>query len=291
MEFQLVERPEGHLEYEPRPTPDALAAYYRDKYFGADHGQTPYAHGYTAEELEHKRLQPAETEHIWGRPPGRMLEVGVGEGFSLDYFASRGWEVVGMDFTDDGLQAFFPALADKLLLGDAFELLDQAIARGDQYDLVICNNVLEHVIDPVGLLKRLHALMRPEGLVRIAAPNDNSWLQAEIVRRGHADPMFWVAAPDHLNYFNTDTLPKAMAATGWTVTDHLSEFPVDLFLLNPDTNYMRARPLGRNCHFVRIAFEMGLWRERGVEGVVAFRRGCVQAGIGRNQVLYARVAG
>ena len=58
MEFQLVERPEGHLEYVPRPTPEAIAAYYRDKYFGADHGQTPYAHGYTPEELEHKRLQP-----------------------------------------------------------------------------------------------------------------------------------------------------------------------------------------------------------------------------------------
>jgi 2-polyprenyl-3-methyl-5-hydroxy-6-metoxy-1,4-benzoquinol methylase len=290
LEFQLVERPEGHLEYEPRPTPQALAAYYRDKYFGATDGRTPYAHGYTAEELEHKRLQPAETEFIWARPPGKMLEVGVGEGFSMDYFASRGWEVSGLDFTDDGIREFFPHLAPRMQLGDAFELLDQAISRGEQYDLVICNNVLEHVIDPIGLLTRLRSLMTPTGLVRIAVPNDDSWLQAEIVRRGHAGPQFWVAAPDHLNYFNTDTLPKVMAATGWTVTDHLAEFPVDLFLLNPDTNYMRERSIGRNCHFVRVAFEMGVWRERGIEAMVAFRRGCVQAGVGRNQVLYARAA-
>ena len=36
---------------EPRPTSDELAAYYRDKYFASDHGGTPYAHGYTPEEL------------------------------------------------------------------------------------------------------------------------------------------------------------------------------------------------------------------------------------------------
>jgi len=177
VEFKLVERPEGHLEYEPRPTPDALAAYYRDKYFGADHGQTPYAHGYTAEELEHKRLQPAETEHIWGRPPGRMLEVGVGEGFSLDYFASRGWEVVGMDFTDDGLQAFFPGLADKLLLGDAFELLDQAIARGLAYapyaDIVWCETSHPDLDQARRFAEAIHAKFPGKMLAYNCSPSFN----------------------------------------------------------------------------------------------------------------------
>jgi 2-polyprenyl-3-methyl-5-hydroxy-6-metoxy-1,4-benzoquinol methylase len=288
---RLVRKPEGYFEIEPRPTPEELAAYYRDKYFVADHGKNPYAHGYTEEELQHKYLQPAETELVWARAPGRLLEVGVGEGFTLDYLVKRGCDAGGLDFTDDGIQAFFPELADKLRLGDAFALLGEVIARGETFDLIICNNVLEHVIDPMGLLHRLRAIVAPEGMVRISVPNDGSWLQDQIVRRGLAEPEFWLAPPDHLNYFNTDSLPKAMAACGWQVVEHLGEFPIDIFLLNPDTGYMRDRSKGRACHFARIAFEMGLWKERCLEAVVEFRRGCARAGVGRNQTVYARPAG
>lgn len=287
---RLVEKPQGYFEVEPRPTPEELSAYYRDKYFGANDGRTSYGHGYTPEELEHKLLQPAETEHVWGGKSGRLLEVGVGEGFTLDYFIQRSWSATGIDFTDDGVKVFFPYLSAHLEVGDAFERLDAAIARQDTYDLVICNNVLEHVLDPLGLLRRLRSLIAPGGMLRIAVPNDGSWLQDQVVSRSLAAPEFWVAIPDHLNYFNTDSLPRVLDACGWTVVDHLGEFPIDAFLLNPDTNYMMDRSKGRNCHFARVAFEMGLWKDRSLEAVIDYRRGCAKAGLGRNQTVYAKPA-
>jgi 2-polyprenyl-3-methyl-5-hydroxy-6-metoxy-1,4-benzoquinol methylase len=287
---KLVETPGGWFEVEPKPTAEALAAYYNDKYYGARDGRGQYAHAYTDEELEHKRLSAVEAEHVWARPPGRMLEVGFGEGFTLDYFARRGWAVRGIDFTDDGLRALFPELMDRAGIGDAFALLDAEVEAGEVHDLVICNNVVEHVLDPQGLLRRLRRIVAPDGLLRLAAPNDGSWLHHEAVARGYADPQFWVAVPDHLSYFDSLTLPKVLAANGWTVAELLGEFPIDLFLLNPDTAYTRDRAKGRGCHFARIAFEMGLWRARGIEGVMAFRRGCAAAGVGRNLGAYARPA-
>jgi hypothetical protein len=35
---------------------------------------------------------------------------------------------------------------------------------------------------------------------------------------------------------------------------------------------------------------MGLWKDRSLDAVIEFRRGCARAGIGRNQTLYARPA-
>ena len=67
----------------------------------------------------------------------------------------------------------------------------------------------------------------------------------------------------------------------------LAEFPVDLFLLNPDSNYAADPAKGRNGHFARVAFEMGLWRQ-GIEAVIAFRKGCAAGGLGRNLAAYAR---
>jgi SAM-dependent methyltransferase len=286
----LVRTESGYYQVQPKPEPETLAAYYRDKYYGAKDGRTQYAHNYTAEELEHKRLSAVEAERVFGGGAGRLLEVGVGEGFTLSHFDKQGWDVRGLDFTDDGLRAFFPGLLDRLSVGDAFELLDGVIARGEQFDLVICNNVVEHVLDPEGLLRRLRRIVAPGGLLRLAAPNDGSWLHQEIVERGLADPAFWVAIPDHLSYFDTDTLPQVLEGNGWTVVDLLGEFPIDLFLLNADTAYTRERSKGRNCHFARIAFETGLWKRRGIDAVIAFRRGCAQGGVGRNLVAYARPA-
>jgi len=288
---RLVERPGGWFEVEPKPTAEALASYYNQKYYGPGEGRGQYAHAYTDEELEHKRLPAAESERVWARGPGRLLEVGFGEGFTLDWFAGRGWDVSGIDFTDAGLRAFFPALLDRVTIGDAFAELDAVISRGDVFDLVVCNNVLEHVLDPEGLLRRLRRIVAPDGLLRIAAPNDGSWLHQELVARGLAGPEFWVVVPDHLNYFDADSFPKVLQSNGWTVTELLGEFPIDLFLLNPDSAYVGDPAKGRPCHFARVAFEMGLWKRRSIDAVVDFRRGCARAGAGRNLVAYARPDG
>jgi SAM-dependent methyltransferase len=185
---------------------------------------------------------------------------------------------------------YHPHLLEKVLVGDILDLLESLIQAGEKYDCIVCNNVLEHVVDPVFLLNQLRKLMQPNGLVRIVVPNDGSWLQKKIVDKKMAVDNYWVCPPDHLSYFTTDALTKTVEACKFKVVDLLATFPVDIFLLNPHSNYQQIPHVGRECHFARVEFELALWKES-LDKLISFRRGCAQAGVGRDLVLYASLLG
>ena len=202
---------------------------------------------------------------------------------------SAGWAVSGVDFTHDGLQRHFPELKEALSAGDAYQYLDYQLDAQSRYDLVVLNNVLEHVPDPMELMQRVRRLLTDTGLVRVTVPNDGSWLQQLIVAQGLAQPQYWLAPPEHLCYFTEPSLRALLHATGYQVRDTLGEFPVDLYLLNRNSNYEFDRAKGREAHFSRIRFELGLYGQS-LQQLMVFRRGCAAVGIGRNLVAYAGAA-
>jgi hypothetical protein len=73
--------------------------------------------------------------------------------------------------------------------------------------------------------------------------------------------------------------------TSWLLAD----YPIDTFLLNDATNYVRRPDTGRACHFARVHLELAL-ADQSIASLVAFRRGCADAGIGRNLITYVQRA-
>lgn len=284
--YKLVTHPLGYKSVEPMPSSDQLRKYYNDKYYDAKDGHNQYSHSYSKDELRHKLISAWEINHLLPAK-GRVLEVGVGEGFVLDELQKSGWEVKGIDFTADGLDAFHPHLKSDTLVGDAFSILREHESSGlGQFDLVICNHVLEHVIDPHELLQLMKPLLTDTGTCRITVPNDGSWLHELLISREAAEPDFYMAPPDHLHYFTRDSLIRIMNENGYEVRHVLGEYPIDLYLLNPSSNYMQDRSKGRDAHFARVTFETTL-AELSIEYLIAFREGCASADIGRSLVIYA----
>jgi SAM-dependent methyltransferase len=104
-----------------------------------------------------------------GRPPGtRLLEVGCGFGFGLD-FARRalGWDILGLDpspFAAAGRRQFSLPIESRYLAPD------DAALRG-QFDVVMVSEVIEHVASPPDFIRTLRAALREGGTLLLTTPD------------------------------------------------------------------------------------------------------------------------
>lgn len=126
------------------------------------------------------------------QPGGRLLEVGFGNPSTLMTMRELGWDVVGVE-TDP------VSVANARALGlDARQGALEAHAFPDaSFDVVYASHVLEHVHDPLDLLRECYRVLKPGGAVVMTTPNLASWGH----RRFGAD---WVLldAPRHLMLFS-----------------------------------------------------------------------------------------
>lgn len=280
--------PWGFYELENKPTPDELADYYANKYY-QDCPSKTYAKTYS--ELELRVIQSriasryaALEERVETTGFTRFLDVGCGEGFSLPFFAQKGFDVYGMDFSASGVMQQNPEFVDSVKVGNLFESLATAVEQNLRFDVVWLQNVLEHVLDPVDLMSQLKTLVSDNGVLVLTAPNDFSVTQVHAKQTGDVEHDYWLAIPDHISYFNCETLLAFVRQMGWQVLDQLADFPIDWFLFNSAANYIKKPQHGPAAHKARLEIEE-LIAQSSLQKVNQFYRALSAVGMGRNTVL------
>lgn len=128
---------------------------------------------------------------------GLLLDVGCGNGSFLDQMRSLGWEVAGVE--PDG-EAVSVALERYGL--DVFEgSLEEAGFPEGHFDAITANHVIEHVQDPIGLLKECRRVLKQGGTLVVSTPNINSLGRSTFDEAWlHWDP------PRHLYLFSPQTV-------------------------------------------------------------------------------------
>lgn len=278
----------GFWELANKPNPQELAAYYEKNYFQNETAN--YRKNYSAQETEvinlRIALRAAQVAALTGRTsPGSMLDVGCGEGFVIRHFHSLGWRAAGIDFSRAGVEQMNPDCAHLVEQGDVFQLLKTKIAAAEQHELVWLGNVLEHVLDPVSLLLSLRQLVSPGGLLVVTVPNDGSAYQETLLGSGAITERFWIAVPDHISYFTADSLRHTAAATGWQCLALQGDFPIDLFLAHPGSNYVADRSRGPAAQQARLQVEQ-LIGQAGLDSANRFYSALADVGLGRNLTAY-----
>jgi 2-polyprenyl-6-hydroxyphenyl methylase/3-demethylubiquinone-9 3-methyltransferase len=112
----------------------------------------------------------------------RVLDVGCGGGILAEAMAARGAAVTGIDLGDA------PLAVAKLHLHESgmkvnyrrISAEDHAVEAPEQYDIVTCLEMLEHVPDPASTVMACAQLVKPGGMVFFSTINRNpkSWLFA-----------------------------------------------------------------------------------------------------------------
>jgi SAM-dependent methyltransferase len=107
------------------------------------------------------------------RPPGRMLDIGCGNG-RLMYLARRaGWDVKGLELSPVMAKVVRQRLGTAVVVAD-FLAVDAATIDAGKFDLISLRHVLEHLPDCLLAMAKLKALLTLTGHVLIELPNVES---------------------------------------------------------------------------------------------------------------------
>jgi SAM-dependent methyltransferase len=144
----------------------------------------------------------------WDCPPwvgrGRHLDVGCGSGGTLAVSRSLGWATSGLE-VDSTAAAKARQFADEVYSAD---VLSAPIEPG-QFDLVSAFHVLEHVPDPVAMIRRMLLWLAPGGLLIIEVPNAGG-----VGARLFGAAWSSLELPRHLSHFAPDSLERAVTQAG-----------------------------------------------------------------------------
>ena len=279
----------GFLQLADLPSAEELSDYYAKSYYQNE--SAGYRKCYSPLELEAIEFRIAMRNQLIKslRPerPGKMLDVGCGEGFTLKFYKSLGWHVTGIDFSSAGVDQMNPDCASCVKQGDIFKLLKAQIESGEKYDLVWLGNVLEHVLDPEELLEMLRRVVSPSGIAVVTVPNDANHYHANLVEDGDVPDRFWIAIPDHISYFNLETLEALVCSAGWECLATQGDFPINIFLANECSNYVLDRARGPAAHQARLKLERVI-ASAGLDAANLFYTALAGVGLGRNIVTFLR---
>jgi SAM-dependent methyltransferase len=192
----------------PRFTECSLGAVYDESYWRS---VAPRARGYA----DYRRDQPLYLKTFRRRlavvrrhvsRPGTLLDVGCAAGFFMQVMRDEGWTVYGVE-PSAGIVAH---AREQLGLGTIHVgTLDGAPHAPGTFDLVTLWDVIEHVPDPIALLRRARELLRPDGTLILETQDIDSLVARLLGRRWHH-----FKHDEHLYHFGRSTVRELLARAG-----------------------------------------------------------------------------
>ena len=280
------------IHIHPIPSNEELHAFYNNDYYQKTKPNYIQGNEKDIQYLNYTFDEKLDTiEKLLSSKSRRVLDIGSGPGFFLRRAKRRGWDVLGIE---PSLIACNYSKKHNIPTIQKF-FYEVNIKQIGKFDAIHSFDVLEHVNDPISVLKKSYSLLKRGGIIVVEVPNDFNLLQ-KLVQKELKKKEYWITLSsnsknsgtlDHLNYFDFSSISNLLKRIGFKIIIKESTFPLELFLLMGQ-DYIKNPKIGKKIHLERIQFEKNFERRNQGQVKRKIYEKFAEIGIGRTAIIYAK---
>lgn len=157
----------------------------------------------------------------------RAMEVGPGSGVYLPELTKLFTNVTAMDIEQSYLDHISELKKNRPNLSLRIDDISNSSQDSDEYDLILCTEVIEHIPQSGPAIAEMHRLLKPAGVLVLSTPQKYSLLEltakiaflpgvVNLVRWIYNEP---VIDNDHINLLTEADVLKQLTDAGFTVVE------------------------------------------------------------------------
>lgn len=193
---------------------DDEADYYGKRYWLAhqtDELGLPDIYQRAREDLPERCVEWLEALLRYRQPPAKVLEIGAGHGAYTALLRWAGYDATALDLSPWVADFARTRFGVPYLVGP----VEKQKLKPRSFDVVVANDVLEHLADPRTTMRRCVELLKPDGVLVIQTPEYPSGrTYDELVARNDLFLEHLRARTEHLYLFSRNSLELLLAELG-----------------------------------------------------------------------------
>jgi GT2 family glycosyltransferase/SAM-dependent methyltransferase len=177
-------------------------------------------------DLENKNSSHALLIELTGRNKD-VLEVGTSTGYISRILKERGNTVTGIEI-DPEAGEIAGQHCDTMIIGDIEKLDLDAYLTPSSFDVIIFGDVLEHLVSPEDVLKKVKKYLRPDGYLAVSLPNVcHGDIILNLLMDNFGYTSMGLLDATHLRFFGLRNIIDLFSRCGYSITGlHTTVLPV-----------------------------------------------------------------
>lgn len=155
----------------------------------------------------------------------KILDMGCGTGMNSKVMTDLGHSVVGVDISEQAIKKYNL----RGFVGYVMSIESKLNFSDEEFDLVFCSEIIEHLVNPDNLVSEAFRILRPGGKLIISTPNSAFWVYriAGVLGKTVSE----LQHLKHIQFFSQKSLRRMIRENHFLVK---KEYGRNMYLIIPD---------------------------------------------------------